>query len=87
MLEFLKGSLVIALGGGDAVLETGEDLTGIVAEGAAQGVDVFIAVAGGGAGDIQVPELGFRAAEPAEGPFGVDEDVDEACLLYTSRCV
>jgi len=42
------------LGGGDAVLEAGEDFAAVVVEG---------------------------AAEAAEGPLGVDEDVDEAALL------
>jgi hypothetical protein len=79
-MEVLEGALVIALGGVDAVLEAGEDFAGIVIEGAAEGEEVF-----GGAGfaplHVLAPELGFGAAEAAEGPLGIDEDVDEGALL------
>jgi len=79
-LEILEGTLIVALGGGDAVLEAGEDLAAIVVEGAAEGVEIFRD--GGFAGlGVPVPELGFTAAETAEGPLGVDEDIDEAALF------
>jgi hypothetical protein len=62
------------------VLEAGEDLAAVVIEGAAEGVEVFDEGALAPVG-VLLPELGFGAAEAAEGPFGVDEDIDEVALF------
>jgi hypothetical protein len=79
--EFLEGALIIALGGVHAVLEAGESLACHIIGSASERQEVLIAVAGSAGLGIPVPELGFDAAEAAEGPLGVDEDVDEAALL------
>jgi hypothetical protein len=63
-LEILESALVIALGGGDAVLEAGEDFAGVVTEGAAEGVEIFVEGTLAPFG-ILLPGLGFGAAEAA----------------------
>jgi len=79
-LDFLEGSLIVALGSGDAGLEAGKDSAFVVTECAAELEGVFVEAAFAGL-DISGPELGFGAAEAAQGPFGVGEDVDEAALF------
>jgi hypothetical protein len=79
--EILEGSLVISLGGGNAVLEAGEDFAAVVTDGAAEGEEVFGAARLAPL-HVLFPELGFGAAEAAEGPLGVDEDIDEGALLW-----
>jgi hypothetical protein len=71
---------VVAEGGVDADLEAGEDAALVVTERAAEFEGVFVEATLAGL-DISGPELGFGAAEAAEGPFGVDEGIDETGLL------
>jgi hypothetical protein len=81
-LEFLEGGLIVSLGSVDAVLETGEDFTVAVIDGAAERIRFNLIVIGPlGVVHLFIPELGFGTAETAEGPIGMDEDVDEASLF------
>ena len=70
--ELLEGVVVVALGGVDAALETGE-LVGVLGEDVAEGDVVDV--------DDALPELGLDGAEAAEEPLAVDEGVDEHALL------
>jgi hypothetical protein len=70
--ELLEGVVVVALGGVDAALETGE-LVGVLGEDVAEGDVVDV--------DDALPELGFDGTEAAEEPLAVDEGVDEHALL------
>jgi hypothetical protein len=80
--EFLEGTLIVSLGSVDAVLEAGEDFAVVAIDGAAERIGPDLVVIGPlGVVHLFIPQLGFGAAEAAEGPFGMDEDVDEAALF------
>ena len=70
--ELVEGVVVVALGGVDAALETGE-LAGVLGEDVAEG-DVLDV-------DDALPQLGLNGSEAAEEPLAIDEGVDEHALL------
>ena len=76
----------LRLGGIDAVLEAGEGVAAVVIDGATEVVVVGVEGAGTGVGAV-FPELGFGAAETAEHPFGMDEDVDEGAFGWADGLV
>ncbi|MGO9255050.1 MAG: hypothetical protein ACLQU1_01920, partial [Bryobacteraceae bacterium] len=87
LAEVVEGAVVDALEAVAAALEAGEGLLAAF-EGAAEDLvfgDGVIPVVGLGVlladvSEIVFPELGFGLAEAAEGPLGIDEDVDEGAL-------
>ena len=85
LAEVVKSAVVGAMEGIAAAFEAGEGLAGVL-EGFAEetvgegfmGAPAVVVV--GDFEELGFPKLGFGLAQAAEGPFGIDEDIDEGTL-------